>query len=108
MRCGKFFPALIRQLLWRRGLTCDVKVTYQLARQEWWLPRLAEAISVPASKLAGWVRRGWVRARKTPGQRRWILWADEQELGRIRRLAAASRRGIVEYPAELTIPKDWV
>jgi hypothetical protein len=108
MRCGKFFPALVRQLLWRRGLTCDVKVTYQLAPDEWWLSRLAEEISVPASKLAGWVRRGWVHARKTPGQRRWVLWADKQELRRLRRLASASRRGIVEYPAELTTPKDRI
>ena len=37
---------------------------------------------------------------------RWVLWADEAELKRLRKLAAASHRGIVEYPAELTTPKE--
>jgi Resolvase, N terminal domain len=35
-----------------------------------------------------------------------ILWADKQDLKRLRKLAATSHRGIVEYPAELITPKN--
>jgi hypothetical protein len=106
MRCGKFFPALIRQLLWRRGLTKNANFEYQLGPHEWWLPRLAKEIPVPGVKLAGWVRRGWLHARKTPAQRQWVLWAGKQELKRLRELAALSHRRIVEYPDELITPRD--
>ena len=55
-------------------------------------------------QLAGWTRQGWLHSRKTPAQCLWVLWADGHELKRLRKLAALSRRGVVEYPAELTTP----
>ena len=51
-----------------------------------------------AGKLADWARRGWLHSRQTPAQRLWILWADGPEVKRLRKLAALSHRGIVEYP----------
>jgi len=59
-----------------------------------------------AGKLADWARRGWLHSRRTPPQWLWVLWADKQEVKRLRKLAALSHRGAVEYPAELTTPKD--
>ena len=100
-----FFPDHVRQLMVRRGLTRSKAHTEQLGPHEWWLPRLAEAIPVTVGKLANWARRGWVRSRRTPEQHLWILWADESELTRLRRLAASSHRGVVKYPAELITPK---
>ena len=100
-----FFPDLVRQLMVRRGLTRSEAHTEQLGPHEWWLPRLAEAIPVTVGKLANWARRGWVRSRRTPEQHLWILWADESELTRLRKLAASSHRGVVKYPAELITPK---
>jgi DNA invertase Pin-like site-specific DNA recombinase len=105
-RCGQFFPMLVHQLLKRRGLANEKTYTDQLGPHEWWLPRLAEEIPVSAGKLADWARRGWLLSRKTPAQRLWVLWADKQELKRLRKLAAFSHRGVVEYPSELTTPKD--
>jgi len=61
---------------------------------------LAEQIPVSAGKLADWARQGWLHSRKTPVKRRWVLWADRAELKRLRKLAAVSHRGIVEYPAQ--------
>ena len=58
-----------------------------------------------AGKLADWARRGWLHSRRTPAQRLWVLWADKQEVKRLRKLAALSHRGVVEYPPELTTPK---
>jgi DNA invertase Pin-like site-specific DNA recombinase len=105
-RCGIFFPELVRQLLKRRGLANEKTYTDQLGPGEWWLPKLAEAIPVSSGKLTDWARRGWVRSRKTPAQRLWVLWADKQEVKRLRELAALSHRGVVEYPSRLTTPKD--
>ena len=105
-RCGAFFPELVRQLLKRRGLANEKTYTDQLGPNEWWLPKLAEEVPVSAGKLADWTRRGWIHSRKTPAQRLWVLWADKQELKRLRKLAALSHRGVVEYPPELTTPKE--
>ena len=99
-RCGEFSPELVHQLLMRRGLANEKTYADQLGPHEWWLPKLAEAIPVSAGKLADWARRGWVHSRKTPAQHLWILWADEQELKRLRKLAALSHRGVVEYPSD--------
>ena len=89
----------------RRGLARSEAHTEQLGPHDWWLPQLAEALSITVGKLANWARRGWVRSRRTPEQHLWILWADEPELARLPRLAASSHRGVVKYPAELTTPK---
>ena len=105
-RRGEFSPELVRQLLSRRGLANEKTYTEQLGPHEWWLPKLAEAIPVSAGKLADWVRRGWLHSRKTPNRCLWVLWADKQELKRLRKLAALSHRGVVKYPTELTTPKE--
>jgi hypothetical protein len=49
-----------------------------------------------------------VTARQTPVQGYWIAWADEQELERLRELAARSHRGRTGYPPELTTPRRTV
>jgi DNA invertase Pin-like site-specific DNA recombinase len=105
-RCGAFVPELVRQLLKRRGLANEKTYVEQLGPHEWWLPKLAEAITVSVDKLADWARRGWLHSRRTPAQRLWVLWADEQEVERLRKLAALSHRGVVVYPPGLTTPKD--
>jgi hypothetical protein len=105
-RRGAFFPELVRQLLKRRGLSNEKAHVDQLGPHEWWLPRLAEEIPVSVAKLADWARRGWLRSRQTPAQRLWVLWANESEIQRLRELAAMSRRGVVAYPPELTVPRD--
>ena len=105
-RRGKFYAELVRDLLLRRGLSNEKKSAGHLGAHEWWLSKLAEAIPVSVGKLADWARRGWVHSRKTSAQHLWILWADKQEVKRLRKLASSSHRGVVEYPPELTTPKE--
>jgi DNA invertase Pin-like site-specific DNA recombinase len=58
-----------------------------LGEHEWWLGELAERIQMPKQTLYVWVRRGWVSSRQLRGHaRRWVVWADEVELERLRRL----------------------
>jgi DNA invertase Pin-like site-specific DNA recombinase len=52
---------------------------------EWGLTDLAHAIGMPPVTLFTWIRRGWVTGRQqADSPRRWILWADEAELERLR------------------------
>ena len=105
-RCGVFYPELVHKLLTRRGLANERTYDGQLGPYEWWLRDLARAIPMSSDKLADWARRGWLQSRKTPAQHLWILWADKQEVKRLRRLVDLSHRGVVEYPPELTTPKE--
>jgi hypothetical protein len=72
-----------------------------LGRHEWWLGELAGELGMPEATLYGWLRRGRLKARqqqKVPY--RWIVWADEGELGRLKRLRA---RPVGEYLRRLWV-----
>ena len=56
-----------------------------LGKDEWWLPELAGELKMPKVTLYNWIRRGWVRARQERGRhRRWVVWANEGEVERLR------------------------
>jgi hypothetical protein len=56
-------------------------------------------------KLRDWSTRGWVHYRKTPVQGYRVLWADPDEVKRLKKLLAQSRRGMQCYSLDLTSPK---
>ena len=81
-------------------------VSRRVARpDEWWLTDLARELQMSHLKLRDWANRGWVHSRKTPVQGYWILWADKDEVRRLRKLLAESRRGVNAYASELRTPK---
>jgi hypothetical protein len=52
---------------------------------EWGLRELAQAIGMSHITLYNWVHRGWVTARREEqAPYRWVLWADEAEVDRLR------------------------
>ena len=58
-----------------------------LGEHEWWLGELAGRVQMPKQTLYTWIRRGWVSSRQLQDHaRRWVVWADEAELERLRRL----------------------
>jgi DNA invertase Pin-like site-specific DNA recombinase len=77
-----------------------------LRRHEWLIKDLARELGMPRETLASWHRRGWVTGVKSAGVNgAWILWADEGELRRLRRLRAWKRGGYnLERPADLVTP----
>jgi len=103
--------AMVQLLLARRGRSGPrpEAVTGDDPRgdDEWWLSDLSRELGMPQPTVHSWVRRGWIRGRKSPGAGgRWILWADAEELDRLRRLRAYRRTWPDEtYPAELTTPR---
>ena len=78
-----------------------------LSDNEWWITDLAQELSVPSTTVNGWRSKGWLHARKTEGTRRafWIVWADNDELVRLKRLRNHRWNSDKGYPAELKTPK---
>lgn len=79
----------VRDLMHRLGLTrtrTRSESPKVLDEDEWWLPELAREIGMPNVTLYHWIRRGWVKAHQRKENRRWVVWADETELKRLRRL----------------------
>ncbi len=57
----------------------------KLGTNEWSLTGLATALGMNRCTLYTWIDRGWVKAAQQPGLRgRWIVWADDAELDRLR------------------------
>jgi hypothetical protein len=96
----------VRGLFRRLGIEGEIGDAALVGRQEWWLRDLADELQVPWETLRGWAVRGWVNARQTAVQRLWIVWADKDELKRLRKLHKAMSGGVVTGPVELTIPKQ--
>jgi DNA invertase Pin-like site-specific DNA recombinase len=104
---GRFTKPIIYQLLKRRGLIGDERAHDELLDQgEWWLTDLAREVKMSHLKLRDWALRGWVHGRQTPIQGRWIVWADKDEVQRLGRLLAESRRGMNTYASELKTAKE--
>jgi len=103
---GPFTSAIVHRLLLRRGLIGNERDQDGLrGDNEWWLTDLARKLEMNPLKLRDWAARGWLHSRRTPIQKYWILWADQDEVKRLHALLAASRRGINAYATDLTSPK---
>jgi DNA invertase Pin-like site-specific DNA recombinase len=103
---GRIKAPMVNQLLQRRGVITDERGHDELlGRHEWWLSDLADKLKTARSKLQDWVLRGWVHGRQTPVQGCWILWADPDELRRLRDLIAKSRPGKNRQASPLKTPK---
>jgi hypothetical protein len=106
-----FNAAMVRQRLSRPGRSGPrpwaLTEESPLREHEWWLSDLARELEMPQPTVHSWLRRGWIGARKLPGiGGRWILWADADELNRLRRLRSCPRGwSDAPYPPELTAPK---
>jgi DNA invertase Pin-like site-specific DNA recombinase len=103
---GSFNKPMIYQLLKRRGLIGNERSHDELlGHDEWWLTDLARELQMSCDKLRDWTVRGWVHFRKTRLQGYRVLWADADEVKRLKKLLAQSRRGMQCYTQDLTTPK---
>lgn len=106
-RRERFGPQGVQDLLHRLGSPTAWRRSAppaDLGVHEWGLADLARAVGMPPVTLFTWIRRGWVTGRQeAQPPRRWILWADEAELERLRArhhrpTGDAIRRRFVEAP----------
>jgi hypothetical protein len=103
---GTFTRTMIYDLLKQRGLIGNERSHDELCDDnEWWLTDLARELQMSCDKLREWTVRGWVQCRRTSVQGYRILWADADEVNRLKALLAQSRRGINGHTSKLTTPK---
>lgn|GEM_PF-2399958 len=106
----QFTSDRIRQIVCRFGLRARRPAlpadAPKLKRHETWMTDLAEELAIPIPTLMAWCKRGWVEARKEATVLRWVVWADEAEKSRLKRLAGGRASGLEHpYPVELTTPR---
>ena len=103
---GLFTKPMIYSLLKRRSLIGNERSHDDLlGPNEWWLTDLARELQMSDTKLRDWSGRGWIHCRKTAMQGYRVLWADAEEVSRLKQLLAQSVRGLQGHKAELTTPK---
>ena len=110
-RTERFNGGMVARLLSHRGLhgprpRAMVDATF-LEPHEYWLTDFARRLHMPIATVHKWQRLGWVHSRKVAvAAGRWAIWADDDELERLRRLRAYKRQWPEpRYPTALTTPK---
>ena len=110
-RTDRFNGGMIARLLSRQGLHGPrpraMVASGALGPHEYWLSDLARELTMPRITLYKWQRVGWVQSRKvSEALGRLALWADAEELERLRQLRLFKRQWPnPRYPAALTSPK---
>jgi hypothetical protein len=110
-RTERFTGETVARLLSRRGLHGPrpraMSAPSVLRPQEYWLADFAREIPRPIATFHKWPRLGWVHSRQVPvASGRWAIWADADELERLRQLRAYQRKWPEpRYPQALTTPK---
>ena len=106
-----FTSGILSGFLRERGvrsgpLPRSVTTESHLSDNEWWLVDLAKELSMPIATMHRWQRVGWVTSRKIiPAGGRWAIFADIDEMLRLRNLRDAPRGWPQPYPKELITPK---
>ena len=69
-------------------------------------PTWPRKLGVIPQKIHYWVKQGWVHSRRTPSGKHLIVWADKDEVRRLRQLARRKNSWIAARHPELVIPKS--
>jgi len=104
-RRGRFTKSGISDLIRRLGLPGELFRDDMLKPNEWWITDLARELGVIAVKVHYWVKRDWIHHRRTPSGKHIIVWADQAELCRLRKLADKKSSWFAAKHPELVIPK---
>jgi DNA invertase Pin-like site-specific DNA recombinase len=105
-RRGAFTGAGIGSLVRDLGLVGELFRDDLVGKDEWWITDLARKLDVIPEKVHYWVKRGWVQSRRTPSGKHLIVWADRDEIRRLRQLAKRKSSWIAARYPELVIPKS--
>jgi len=104
-RRGAFTEGSIGVLVRDLGLVGELFRDDLLAKDEWWIPDLAGKLGIIAQKIHYWIKQAWIHSRRTPSGKHLIVWADKDEVRRLRQLAKRKNSWIAARHPELVIPK---
>jgi transposase-like protein len=105
-RRGVFTEAGIGSLVRELGLVGELFRGDLVGKDEWWIPDLARKLGVIPQKIHYWIKQAWVHSRRTPSGKHLIVWADKDEIRRLRQLAKRKSSWIAVRHPELVIPKS--
>jgi len=100
-----FTQQVVYDLLRRCGFHEERNNTSLLGTNEWHLTALAQRLKMSRLTLWNWAAKGWVHSRRSAVQKVVIVWADDDEVKRLKKLLASGWKGIHGYPSELITPK---
>ena len=103
-----FTADMVGALLLRQGLGSGRPkrvTTVERQANEWTLTELTQALEIPPPTLYKWLRKGYLRARQARHVSApvWLIWADMNELERLRALRRAPRPQ--RWPAPMRTPE---
>jgi DNA invertase Pin-like site-specific DNA recombinase len=104
-RRGAFTECGIWSLMRDLGLPGELFRDDLLGKDEWWIPDLARTLGVISQKIHYWVKQGWIHSRRTPSGKHLIVWADKDEMRRLRKLTNQKNSWIAARYPDLVIPK---
>jgi DNA invertase Pin-like site-specific DNA recombinase/transposase-like protein len=105
-RRGVFKESTIGTLVRDLGCVGEMFRDDLVGKDEWWIPDLARTLDVIPEKIHYWVKQSWVHSRRTPSGKHLIVWADKDEIRRLRQLAKRKNSWIAARHPELVIPKS--
>jgi hypothetical protein len=105
-RRGVFTASGVGSLVRDLGLAGELFRDDLVGKDEWWIPDLSWKLGVMPQKVHYWVKQGWVHSRRTPSGKHLIVWADKDEIRRLRQLARRKSSWIAVRNPELVIPKS--
>jgi DNA invertase Pin-like site-specific DNA recombinase/transposase-like protein len=105
-RRGVFTGTGISTLVRDLGLVGELFRDDLVGKDEWWIPDLARKLGVIPQKIHYWVKQAWIQSRRTPSGKHRIVWADKDEIRRLRQLAKGKSSWIAARHPELVIPKS--
>ena len=104
-RRGVFTGPGIGDLVRDLGLVGELFRDDMVSKDEWWIPDLAQKLGIIPQKIHYWVKQKWVHSRRTPSKKHLIVWADKDEVRRLRQLSKRKSSWIAARNPELVVPK---
>ncbi len=104
-RRGGFTELGVGALMRELGLVGECFRDDMLQKNEWRIPDLASELGVIPQKIHYWVEQRWIHSRRTPSGKHLIVWADKDELGRLKQIAKEKHSWLRARQPNLIIPK---
>jgi DNA invertase Pin-like site-specific DNA recombinase len=105
-RRGVFTQSGISSLVRDLGLVGELFRDGLVGKDEWWVHDLARKLGIIPQKIHYWVKQNWIHSRRTPSGKHLIVWADKDEIRRLRQLSQKKSSWIAARHPELVIPKS--
>jgi DNA invertase Pin-like site-specific DNA recombinase len=104
-RRGGFTEFGVSALMRKLGLVGELFRDDLLQKHEWWIPDLARKLGVIPQTIHYWIKQGWIHSRRTPSGKYLMVWADKEEMRRLKQLARVKQGRIRARHPNLIIPK---